>query len=340
MVQPFVSALYLLAIGAVLFMTFRKAWGPDQLLGLVWAAFAIAILSYGIYGLSEGRFVFVSWVFGILSSVTCGLAWLLSRTLFRSSDKLEKWPFIIVGVLLLTGLATDLLDHLDMAQTLNGILMTVHTLLSSMVLLMALIEPLIGLPKTIRQSEKTFRLAYAGGYALIFAIGYIWIRSVADGDAVLRWAGEIRLACAMTALVAGGLAVWYRIRHPYIAKFRNGASGEDEAHLAERIRSTLLDDDRFTQSDLKVADIAQMLGAGEHKVSRAITSRLGFTNFNRLVNHYRIDRAQVMLRDPDCKSLPVLTIAMDCGFGSIGPFNRAFKEATGMTPTAWRQAAG
>ena len=252
---------------------------------------------------------------------------------------MERWPFVVVGVLLLTGLATDLLDHLDIAQTLNGILTTVHTLLSSMMLLMALIEPLTGLPKTIRPSEKSFRMIFAGGYALILAIGYIWIRSAADGDAVLRWAGEIRLACAMTALVAGGLAVWYRIRHPHIAKFRNGASGDDEAHLADRIRSTLLDDDRFTQSDLKVADLAQLLGAGEHKISRAITSCLGFTNFNRLVNHYRIDRAQVMLRDPEFQSLPVLTIALDCGFGSIGPFNRAFKEATGMTPTAWRQTA-
>jgi AraC-like DNA-binding protein len=27
---------------------------------------------------------------------------------------------------------------------------------------------------------------------------------------------------------------------------------------------------------------------------------------------------------------------MDCGFGSIGPFNRAFKEDTGVTPGAYR----
>jgi AraC-like DNA-binding protein len=36
--------------------------------------------------------------------------------------------------------------------------------------------------------------------------------------------------------------------------------------------------------------------------------------------------------------LPVLTIALDLGFGSIGPFNRAFKDATGMTPTEFRRA--
>jgi AraC-like DNA-binding protein len=31
--------------------------------------------------------------------------------------------------------------------------------------------------------------------------------------------------------------------------------------------------------------------------------------------------------------LPVLTIALDCGYGSIGPFNRAFKTRFGVTPT-------
>ncbi len=35
--------------------------------------------------------------------------------------------------------------------------------------------------------------------------------------------------------------------------------------------------------------------------------------------------------------MPVLTIALDTGFGSIGPFNRAFKAHTGMTPTEYRR---
>ena len=36
---------------------------------------------------------------------------------------------------------------------------------------------------------------------------------------------------------------------------------------------------------------------------------------------------------------PILTIAMDSGFQSIGPFNRAFKAATGQTPTEYRRSA-
>ncbi len=33
------------------------------------------------------------------------------------------------------------------------------------------------------------------------------------------------------------------------------------------------------------------------------------------------------------------TIAYELGFGSLGPFNRAFRAAVGVTPTAWRQQA-
>ena len=43
------------------------------------------------------------------------------------------------------------------------------------------------------------------------------------------------------------------------------------------------------------------------------------------------------LRDPAKRDLPILTLALEAGFQSIGPFNRAFKTATGLTPTEFRQ---
>ena len=45
------------------------------------------------------------------------------------------------------------------------------------------------------------------------------------------------------------------------------------------------------------------------------------------------------LADPAQREVPIITIALDAGFGSLGPFNRAFKDATGQTPTEWRLAA-
>ena len=62
-------------------------------------------------------------------------------------------------------------------------------------------------------------------------------------------------------------------------------------------------------------------------------------NFNAFLNRYRIEEAKVALADPAQKEVPVLTIAMDTGFQSIGPFNRAFKAATDVTPTEFRRLA-
>lgn len=36
-------------------------------------------------------------------------------------------------------------------------------------------------------------------------------------------------------------------------------------------------------------------------------------------------------------AFPISTIALDAGFGSLGAFNRAFKEATGATPSVYRE---
>ena len=50
-----------------------------------------------------------------------------------------------------------------------------------------------------------------------------------------------------------------------------------------------------------------------------------------------IDEAKAALADLAQRDVPILTIALDAGFQSIGPFNRAFKADTGLTPTEFRR---
>ena len=50
-----------------------------------------------------------------------------------------------------------------------------------------------------------------------------------------------------------------------------------------------------------------------------------------------LDRTFAALADPTQAEVPVITIAMDAGFQSLGPFNRAFKATTGVTPTEYRR---
>ena len=77
----------------------------------------------------------------------------------------------------------------------------------------------------------------------------------------------------------------------------------------------------------------------EYRLRRLINQRLGHRNFPSFVNSYRLAEVTAALADPAQADVPILTIALDAGFQSIGPFNRAFKAQTGMTPTAWRKLA-
>ena len=77
----------------------------------------------------------------------------------------------------------------------------------------------------------------------------------------------------------------------------------------------------------------------EYRLRRLINQRLGYRNFNVFLNNHRIEEAKAALADPAQAEVPVITIAMDAGFQSLGPFNRAFKADTGLTPTEFRRQA-
>ena len=93
----------------------------------------------------------------------------------------------------------------------------------------------------------------------------------------------------------------------------------------------------YRSDDLSVASLAARLAVPEYRLRRLINQRLGHRNFNAYINGFRLDEARTALADPARRALPVLTIALDAGFQSIGPFNRAFKAATGLTPSEFRQ---
>lgn len=95
----------------------------------------------------------------------------------------------------------------------------------------------------------------------------------------------------------------------------------------------------YRQEGLAIGALAARLDVPEHRLRQAINEGLGYRNFNAFLNRYRIEDAKLALSDLTQREVPVLTIAMDAGFQSIGPFNRAFKAETGVTPTEFRREA-
>lgn len=109
-----------------------------------------------------------------------------------------------------------------------------------------------------------------------------------------------------------------------------------DAALAAALQHAMETDRAYRDDQLSVASLAARLGVPEYRLRRHINQHLGFRNFNVYVNSYRLADARRWLADPAHGDAPILTIALDAGFGSIGPFNRAFKADTGLTPTEFR----
>ena len=95
----------------------------------------------------------------------------------------------------------------------------------------------------------------------------------------------------------------------------------------------------YREPGLSIGALADKLDVPEHRLRALINQRLGYRNFSAFLNAHRIADACAWLSDPAKVDLPVLTLAMDLGYGSLAPFNRAFRDATGQTPTDYRRAA-
>lgn len=109
--------------------------------------------------------------------------------------------------------------------------------------------------------------------------------------------------------------------------------------LLRRLDHLMTVERTYRQEGLAIGALAARLDVPEHRLRQAINEGLGYRNFNAFLNRYRIEDAKLALSDLTQREVPVLTIAMDAGFQSIGPFNRAFKAETGVTPTEFRREA-
>ncbi len=124
-----------------------------------------------------------------------------------------------------------------------------------------------------------------------------------------------------------------------------GSTAEAESGDARLVAARRVLDERLTAAmdggawrdeALSIGGLARAVGAPEHQLRDLINRGHGYRNFADYVNAYRLAAAQARLADPAEARSTVAAIAFDVGFGSLSAFNRAFRAATGETPTAWR----
>ena len=117
------------------------------------------------------------------------------------------------------------------------------------------------------------------------------------------------------------------------------AADPEADRLLQRLDGLMGEDKIYREEGLGIAALASRLGVPEYRLRRLINQHLGHRNFSTFVNGYRLADAKAALADPGQARVPILTIALDAGFQSIGPFNRAFKSQFGVTPSEFRRAS-
>jgi len=105
------------------------------------------------------------------------------------------------------------------------------------------------------------------------------------------------------------------------------------------ILEKLVQSDALFEQGMTINNLAKAANMPEHRLRRIVNQHLGYRNFSDYLNHHRVEAAKFKLSDIGDRHVPVLTVAMTLGYGSLGPFNRAFKERAGMTPTEFRKKA-
>lgn len=284
----------------------------------------------------------LSYVLAIGGSAGCGWLWLLARTLFRAEKPIARWNVFAIGAII----AVEAYWEITSASAASGEIRRIAANAASFIcigaIVLVFVEVLSGYNSALPKHERWFRQIFTLVFGTSIAIALLWAMNATENSFGGQWAEAALGICALICVVGARAAVSFRKRHPLpVTKTRKAAPSPaaKDKELAQRILHALEQEQRFTTPDLKVADLAASLDEQDYKVTQCITGFLGYRNFNHLINARRIDQAKQALASPENEGRPILSIAFDCGFNSIGPFNRAFKQEVDMTPRAFRTAA-
>lgn len=101
------------------------------------------------------------------------------------------------------------------------------------------------------------------------------------------------------------------------------------------LEKVMLDQKPYLQNDLRIKDLATLVGINKHHLSQVINEHFQCSFFD-YINMHRVEYAQKIISEGSKKNL--LQIAFDSGFNNKTSFVNAFKKFTGSTPSKYRQS--
>jgi AraC-like DNA-binding protein len=275
------------------------------------------------------------WAFSVMGA---GLFWAFVLELFEDRSTLTLGQFAPALLLLLLGVIATLTP-----PSIARAFWLLHNVASGALIVYALFVVWNGWRGDLVEQRRRLRgpiLALSAMYA--FAVIVVQTREIYFG--FVRSLSPVA-AVALMCLGLLALAAFGRMEPDLFGPAQRtvtkrggdapGLQGED-SRLAAALDGLMHEDRHYRDEGLSVSALALKLKLPEHRLRRLINKQLGHRNFNAFVNRWRLAEAKAALADPAQSATPISTIALDAGFGSLGPFNRAFRADTGLTPTEYR----
>jgi AraC-like DNA-binding protein len=278
-----------------------------------------------------------------LSTGNVVVFWLFTRALFDDAFSLRWWHGLIWAVVA----AFSFVSCLWLAPAGHARLAIVASNLIALVFILLAVGGMIASwPADLvegRRRVRVFIVASAALYGGLNAIAQIVVSSseaaaIANTvNVALLAAIVIAIASAMMRVDRADLFPVAPAAVPAVPSETTGASDAADQKLVGSLMRLMADERIYRHDNITIGTLAAKLKIPEYRLRRLINQRLGYRNFNVFLNNHRIEEAKAALADPAQAEVPVITIAMDAGFQSLGPFNRAFKAITGVTPTEYRR---
>jgi AraC-like DNA-binding protein len=282
------------------------------------------------------------WPLQLVAMGTPAMLWIWAGAVF--DDYRPSWRAAVAWAVLPAIGAFGIYAWRPWVGTAENALALLFILLAAWRIVAGLRGDLVERRRRLRPLLAVLAVLYAGGIILMNMLGSA--QPTGASSRIVEAAVLAGLAAAFALLtlradrsLAGPLAVEARRPSPDEAAEPSAAVDDQEDALLARLSQLMEEEKVYRQEGFGVAALVAALDVPEYRLRRLINQRLGHRNFSSFVNGYRLAEATAALADPAQADVPILTIALDAGFQSVGPFNRAFKAHTGMTPTAYRKRA-
>lgn len=111
---------------------------------------------------------------------------------------------------------------------------------------------------------------------------------------------------------------------------------EEFAHIVERMKAYIEEKRCYTNPDLKMSDLAEVLGLSSSKLSQVFSLYVK-ENYYEFINRYRLEEFKRLIAAGEYKKYTLTALSEKCGFKKSSFFS-TFRRVEGMTPTEYLKA--